>query len=218
MVQALVSEELRGRGRLFRNTYTKVVTVSQVTTSLIPSSCVRVEATLPPCRNVRYLKFPQLPTFSINRPTQVTTTNESAVETTPLGWGEYFGLYAPTVTVTTTDLHISTVQDPSVVVTFVVKGCRPLKLPMDLDRCPQEQPLSIEEALQTSTVSPVVNTAALLPTKTMSGLQPESTAVFNGLDLPEEPKVQENSNLLEPSMDEVRENGPVQPTETLVNT
>lgn len=52
----------------------------------------------------------------------------------PLSWAEYFGLYAPTVTATHTEFQTVTVKDPRIVVTFAVKGCKPLKIPDDLDR------------------------------------------------------------------------------------
>lgn len=55
-------------------------------------------------------------------------------EATALGWAEYFGFYAPTVTVTQTELQTVTARDPRIVVTFAVKGCRPLRIPDDLDR------------------------------------------------------------------------------------
>lgn len=58
-----------------------------------------------------------------------------ATETTKLGWGEYFGIYAPTVTVTQLELQTTFVKDPRIVVTYAVKGCRPHKIPDDLDRC-----------------------------------------------------------------------------------
>lgn len=57
-----------------------------------------------------------------------------ATETTKLGWGEYFGIYAPTVTVTQLELQTTFVKDPRIVVTYAVKGCRPHKIPDDLDR------------------------------------------------------------------------------------
>lgn len=44
--------------RFIRGTYTKTIVENKVVTSLIPSSCVYLDATLPPCRNVRYMNFP----------------------------------------------------------------------------------------------------------------------------------------------------------------
>lgn len=72
------------------------------------------------------------------------------------------GIYAPTVTVTHTELKTTTVEDPRIVVTFAVKGCRPLRLPMDLNRCEVEasSTVAIQEIIPTSTVaSHVVPTA-----------------------------------------------------------
>lgn len=46
--------------RFIRGTYTSTVFEKHVVTSLVPSSCVYVDATLPPCRNVRFLNFPLL--------------------------------------------------------------------------------------------------------------------------------------------------------------
>lgn len=47
-------------GRWFRGTYTEVKVQKEVVTSLVPSSCVHVAPTLPPCKSVRSLRaFPE---------------------------------------------------------------------------------------------------------------------------------------------------------------
>ncbi|XP_044269664.1 uncharacterized protein LOC123014557 [Tribolium madens] len=205
-------------GRFFGYTYTSTVVKSNVVTSLVPSSCVQVEPTLPPCRSVRFLRLPKLPSITFNYPSSnrvISNISEPELKTTALGWGEYFGLYAPTVTVTRTDLHITTVEDPSVVVTYAVKGCRPLKLPLDLDRCPEERStFSIEEILATSTVL-LSQTETFLPTKTMTVINPSSTVYQNLPNFSDEAHFQDNVNSLEPSGQEQVENGPSRATQAL---
>lgn len=151
--------------------------------------------------------------YSFNYPSShsvVSNVSEPEVKSTALGWGEYLGIYAPTVTITRTDLHITTVEDPSVVVTFAVKGCRPLKLPLDLHKCPPEQPpFSIEEIITTSTVV-MPQQETILPTNTMSVINPSTTDYEDMPNFPEE-----NKNLLVPSAIDINENGPAQPTEPL---
>ncbi|CAH0547297.1 unnamed protein product [Brassicogethes aeneus] len=134
--------------------YTFTVLKTDIQTSYTPSSCVQVEPTLPPCRNVRYLKFPSFVTKP--SPQNIERTIEgNQIFTTKLNWVEYLGIYAPTVTVTDTLFKTTTVEDPRVVVTFAVKGCRPLRLPDDLSTCEMENPSSVtvEEILPTSTVA-----------------------------------------------------------------
>ncbi|XP_018335476.1 uncharacterized protein LOC108744278 isoform X2 [Agrilus planipennis] len=55
-----------------------------------------------------------------------------------IGWAEYFGFVAPTLTKIYRHRETTTVMDPRTVVTFSVKGCRPTRLPLDLDRCAPE--------------------------------------------------------------------------------
>lgn len=59
---------------------------------------------------------------------------EDVLDISTLSWAEYFGFYAPTVTVTQTELQTVTAKDPRIVVSFAVKGCKPLRIPNDLDR------------------------------------------------------------------------------------
>lgn len=61
-------------------------------------------------------------------------TKSEPLQSTPLGWGEYLGLYAPTVTLKQTKLVTTMVPDPRVVLTYSVKGCKPEKFPNDLER------------------------------------------------------------------------------------
>lgn len=50
-------EERTGR---WYKTYTKTVLETNIVTSTIPASCIQVDPTLLPCRNVRYMNFPQI--------------------------------------------------------------------------------------------------------------------------------------------------------------
>lgn len=158
-------------------------------TSLVPSSCVYVEPSLPPCRSVRNLRnFPQIFTgnflFDHKYAFAVHTFDyiynyffacfflrdeiseefikgnnsfyvDSSIGTTALGWGEYFGLIAPTVTATAFHLETMTLMDPNTIVTFSIKGCRPSRLPMDLGTCqnvPGLKPSPTTPEIMTSTV------------------------------------------------------------------
>ncbi|GJQ68237.1 hypothetical protein Trydic_g16854 [Trypoxylus dichotomus] len=122
------------RERLFRFGYSHTKTVIQpyTITSVVPSSCIHVESTLPRCRNVRYFGFGS---SNSENTTNSTSIIEDEIQTTPLSWGEYFGLSAPTV-----------------MVTFSLKGCRPQRVPLGLDRC-QIQP--------TPTALPIVPTSTV---------------------------------------------------------
>ncbi|XP_017780501.1 PREDICTED: uncharacterized protein LOC108565506 [Nicrophorus vespilloides] len=142
------------QARFFGYRYTSTVIVPKMVTSLLPSSCVQVEPSLPPCRSVRQLD--QFPRFLGGRVYAETSENimektggavnedhpivMPSVHTTALGWGEYLGFYAPTVTVQAVHLQTTTVLDPRTVVTFSVRGCKPSRLPLDLNLCPKKQP------------------------------------------------------------------------------
>lgn len=84
---------------------------------------------------------------------------QTAIETTPLGWGEYLGIYAPTVTTTAVHLETVTMMDPRTVVTFSVRGCKPSRLPMDLGTCPE----SAEPILPTRVTQEVMTTTVFKP-------------------------------------------------------
>nr|CAI5822087.1 unnamed protein product [Callosobruchus analis] len=153
--------------RFVRGVVTETLYEDRLVTSLVPSSCVYVEPTLPPCRSVRYLRFPSFIATGLNQhfgpvdaPSQ---KSDDDVNATALSWGEYLGIFPRTVTVTKINLHTTVVQDPRIMVTFAVKGCKPLRLPGDLSRCADEglTPLPIQEILPTSTVALTYTKTAL---------------------------------------------------------
>ncbi|XP_074033007.1 uncharacterized protein [Leptinotarsa decemlineata] len=189
--------------RGIRGTYTSTVVDTSVVTSLVPSSCVQVDATLPPCRIARFLHFPYFNANSQLLNNGEKEDNSSRSELNPQAWGEYFGFYAPTVTVTLTKLETTIVQDPRVVVTYAIKGCKPLTIPSDLDRCPPDSStISIEEILPTSTViatsglptaSPVSNQG--YDVKTVVQNEPELDTSKNVESIDQHPNVEvESSN------------------------
>ncbi|XP_018566492.1 uncharacterized protein LOC108907334 [Anoplophora glabripennis] len=153
--------------RFIRGTYTVTVVDTSTVTSVVPSSCVQVDATLPPCRSVRFLYFPKVGQDTNETPindTQLAPESKSdPIQSTPLGWGEYLGIYAPTVTVVRTELVTTVVTDPRVVLTYSVKGCRPLQLPENLERCSVEDSVSISHVLPTSTVVPSATVPVSIP-------------------------------------------------------
>lgn len=143
-----------------------------------------------------------------------------------MSWGEYFGFRAPTVTVTITDLHVSTVEDPSVVVTYAIKGCQPFSLAIDMNKCPPklESSVSIEEILPTSTVvSPFeVGSETLLPTKTTNNIITSTlygtfTNLNDNLFINTQPSLpSDNSNTLESSVQQLNTSSNTEPTEPLL--
>ncbi|KAF2893726.1 hypothetical protein ILUMI_12447 [Ignelater luminosus] len=152
-------------GRWFRYTYTETKVQKEIVTSLVPSSCVHVEPTLPPCRGVRNLDpFPEFVGSRIYpehiKGKQLIISKDQQVVLEPaneanksVGWAEYLGIVAPTVTVTAINLRTTTLLDPRTVVTFSVKGCRPSRLPLGLDRCPvAHSGISIEEIFPSAVV------------------------------------------------------------------
>ncbi|KAK9739126.1 hypothetical protein QE152_g9224 [Popillia japonica] len=150
--------------RLFRfgYSYTKTVIRPYTVTTLVPSSCVHVEATLPPCRNVRFLgNFPGFGSSSSESTTEgaksasvkTTAVADNEVQTTPLSWGEYLGLSAPTVTLNVTKITTATVLNPRVTVTFSIRGCRPQRMPLDLEKCPIQPTATALPIVPTSTVN-----------------------------------------------------------------
>lgn len=58
LVTFVISKNALRERRFIRGTYTNTVVETKVVTSWVPSSCVYVEPTLQPCRNVRYMRFP----------------------------------------------------------------------------------------------------------------------------------------------------------------
>lgn len=122
---------------------------------------------------------------------------ESKIQSTVLNWGEFFGFYPPTVTVTREVNQITTVQDPSVVVTYAIKGCVPQKMHMDMSRCPQESIIPTMEVLETSTVP-----SDIFPTKT---LDDENTSTVYGDEITnfvqDDKNWGQNSPVIQPSSD-----------------
>ncbi|KAF5269501.1 hypothetical protein FQA39_LY08690 [Lamprigera yunnana] len=164
------SAQTARKPRWFGRTYTETKVQTDTITSIMPSSCVHVEATLPPCRGFRNLpSFPEFMRREVHPiPNEERQLVESKIDntvilapvnqTTSVGWGEYLGLVGPTITVTEMNFRTTTVVDNRIVVTFSVKGCRPSRLPMDLDRCPLSQ-YSVDEIVPTSTSSAILPTA-----------------------------------------------------------
>ncbi|KAI4470304.1 alpha/beta hydrolase domain-containing protein [Holotrichia oblita] len=162
----LAKSPYKGREqRLFRYgySYTKTVVRPFTITTLVPSSCVHVEATLPPCRNVRFLgNFPGFGSSSSDEaaksaPANSTTVADDEIQTTALSWGEYLGFSAPTVTLNVTKITTSTILNPSVIVTFSIRGCRPQRMPLELERCKIQATPTTLPIVPTSTVN--VNSA-----------------------------------------------------------
>jgi len=187
-------------GKMFGYQYTSTTTLTKMLTSMIPSSCVQVEASLPPCRNVRNMDA--FPRFMSGRVLEEGFARQEilpSIHTTALGWGEYFGIYAPTVTITAVNIQTTTVADPKTIVTFSVRGCRPSRLPLDLNLCPKQD------------ISPTPATQTTIETTTVHGnLNGSST------ELPSESKVPIGSvNGIEGSEDDVKIDGGVKPTEIL---
>ncbi|XP_065161437.1 uncharacterized protein [Atheta coriaria] len=174
-------------GRWFGYRYTSTEIVPQMVTSLIPSSCVQVEPSLPPCRNVRNLEeFPRF--LGGYAKEEINHEVIPSIHTTPLGWGEYFGIYAPTVTVTAMQMRTTTVLDPRTVVTFSVKGCKPSRLPMDLSLCPSQTPPLLDikpTSVVTATVVPTTTMSSFpKPTNLESAESDAAQEVHNNLEVP----------------------------------
>ncbi|KAB0795996.1 hypothetical protein PPYR_10057 [Photinus pyralis] len=186
--------------RMFWRSYTETMVVTDVVTSILPSSCVHVEPTLPACRGLRNLEtFPEFVGREIHsnqvkgrqlvQPPLVVDKDHHQLMLAPLnetrvvGWAEYLGLVGATFTVTEVHLKTTTVIDPRTVVTFSVKGCRPSRLPMELDRCPVNQ-YNVDEIVPSS-VSPPSITPTALPGSLMAmndernskNLEPSSSGI-----------------------------------------
>lgn len=78
---------------------------------------------------------------------------EPEIVPTALGWMEYLGFSSHTVTQIEHITETVLVQDPNIVVTFSIKGCKPSELPDDIIRCDPPPSIRIEEILPTSTVA-----------------------------------------------------------------
>lgn len=183
--------------RWFGGSYTTTVIKPKMVTSLVPSSCVKVEASIPPCRNVRYLNnFPDVVSGRLigddtdinGEDLQEVKNAEENLETTPLSWGEYIGIYAPTVTTTALYLETTTMMDPRTIVTFSVKGCRPSRLPLDLDTCPEPQ-----EPILPSKVTTMVMTSTVFKPDILDAKAVEASELEEVGDLDGEPTKELNS-------------------------
>lgn len=99
---------------------------------------------------------------------------EPTIETTPLGWGEYLGFVAPTVTTTAIHVETTTMMDPRTIVTFSVRGCKPSRLPLDLETCPPSPkpilPTRTSKEVMTSTV---YKPSELTPPEMIQGAESE---------------------------------------------
>ncbi|KAK5642994.1 hypothetical protein RI129_009161 [Pyrocoelia pectoralis] len=159
---------------MFWRTYTETQVQTDIITSILPSSCVHVEATLPSCRGLRNLEtFPEFVGREIHpkhikgrelvQQPQVVNNDQQHLatqnETKAVGWAEYLGLVGHTITVTEIRLRTTTVIDPHTVVTFSVKGCKPSRLPMELDRCPVNQ-FNVDEIVPSSVLQPSITPTA----------------------------------------------------------
>lgn len=152
---------------------------------------------------------------------------ESRIKSTPLSWGEYFGFHAPTVTVTITDLHVSTIEDPSIVVTYAIKGCRPFSLSFknNMNKCSPDLQSSvfIQDILPTSTVvlPSKIATETVLPTQTMTNIIETTLSInvtnsndnlFNNTQSTDQ---SDNINVLQSSVQELNLNFSSEPTKPL---
>ena len=82
---------------------------------------------------------------------------------------EYLGIVAPTVTVTSTYLKTALVYDPKVLVTYSIKGCKPARLPTDLNLCPQAADVTAQEGIVPTQVSQKPPSSTTSPNLTPSG-------------------------------------------------
>nr|CAD7408088.1 unnamed protein product [Timema cristinae] len=149
-----IEGERDGKWFLGGKTVTKTIKQKVVFTEMTPSSCVVVERSLPPCRNLRQLRIE--PTSTYGRITPTATPMEprgwswfqdtpSSVKSGPTleasepevtktnDWGSFFGY--TTVTRHVVESQTRKMVDLANVVTFSVTGCEPSRLPFDLDFC-----------------------------------------------------------------------------------
>ncbi|XP_067000966.2 uncharacterized protein [Anabrus simplex] len=146
------------------NTITKFVLDNKAVTEITPSSCVVVQPSLPPCKSLRALSVDSSPPTRVEttklvelheigdveairsktlgrswyRYGSVVETSEPVIQTTPIApTAMTAGWWGKDVTVTSTIYASETLklQDPKHVVTFSVTGCKPSRMPFDLDYC-----------------------------------------------------------------------------------
>lgn len=94
--------------------------------------------------------------------------DDSPIQTTPLGWMEYFGIYNPTVTTTSYIKTTVTKVDPITEVTFSIRNCKPSGLPTSqckIDRILPSQ--VIKDEIVTTKYMPDITTPLTLETTEM---------------------------------------------------
>lgn len=98
---------------------------------------------------------------------------------TSLGWMEYLGFSGRTVTKVEHLIQTTTVQDPNVVVTFSIKGCKPSELPENINRCDPPTSISSKEILPTPPVELFITPTASveIPDDGYSGPVVEATEI-----------------------------------------
>lgn len=106
------------------------------------------------------------------------------MRTTDLGWMEFLGFTSYTVTKVEHVIETALVQDPNIVVTFSIKGCKPSELPEDIIRCDPPPSVRIEDILPTSTVgfSIIPTTAVDILDENFNGPVVEVTEVVDDLE------------------------------------
>ncbi|KAH1002245.1 hypothetical protein HUJ04_008350 [Dendroctonus ponderosae] len=151
LVQGALIEPSRVKRGIF-GTVTSTVYQNVEEKIYVPASCVYVAPNLPECRNVRFLNA----RFD---PTSIDSENNS-IEQTPT-WGDYFGFYRPTVTVTSIKIDPTTVVDTRVMVTYDIRGCKPHSLPFELPKCIED---TVEEIIATTPVATQITASKLIET------------------------------------------------------
>nr|XP_014277822.1 uncharacterized protein LOC106681812 isoform X2 [Halyomorpha halys] len=110
-------------------------------TSVVPSSCVVIDSTLPACRNVRKLKINPSPPIRIESTTVPSMVGPRSFDLEPTetersgSWGGAWLWPGETVTHTVVNYHTVRQYNPDDVVSIVFKGCKPTSLPFNLSPC-----------------------------------------------------------------------------------
>lgn len=107
---------------------------------------------------------------------------EPEIISTSLGWMQYLGFTGRTVTKVEHLVKTVVAQDPNVVVTFSIKGCKPSELPEGINRCDPPPSISTEKILPTSTVGFMITptAAAEIPDDGYNGPVVEATELSTG--------------------------------------
>ncbi|XP_019763516.2 uncharacterized protein LOC109539886 [Dendroctonus ponderosae] len=176
LVQGALIEPSRVKRGIF-GTVTSTVYQNVEEKIYVPASCVYVAPNLPECRNVRFLNARFDPTSfklfgnelfavsSVKAPqlaqlTKRIDSENNSIEQTPT-WGDYFGFYRPTVTVTSIKIDPTTVVDTRVMVTYDIRGCKPHSLPFELPKCIED---TVEEIIATTPVATQITASKLIET------------------------------------------------------